>query len=133
MFIYGPIKNHTSVGDEFGLKVLFQCKHYVCVMNVNSREKFRIKSAAPSAGRTGKEQETKGCDKKNKKKNIKVIICLMHNVHMCKLLTTLFIHPQLLSTYKASDDIPLFCFRTSPSFNKTQRCGGQHDSFESYG
>lgn len=133
MFIYGPIKNHTSVGDEFGLKVLFQCKHYVCVMNVNSREKFRIKSAAPSAGRTGKEQETKGCDKKKQKKNIKVIICLMHNVHMCKLLTTLFIHPQLLSTYKASDDIPLFCFRTSPSFNKTQRCGGQHDSFESYG
>lgn len=133
MFIYGPIKNHTSVGDEFGLKVLFQCKHYVCVMNVNSREKFRIKSAAPSAGGTGKEQETKGCDKKNKTKNIKVIICLMHNVHMCKLLTTLFIHPQLLSTYKASDDIPLFCFRTSPSFNKTQRCGGQHDSFESYG
>lgn len=131
MFIYGPIKNHTSVGDEFGLKVLFQCKHHVCVMNVNSREKFRIKSAAPSAGRTGKEQETKGCDKK--KQNIKVIICLMHNVHICKLLTTLFIHPQLLSTYKASDDIPLFCFRTSPSFNKTQRCGGQHDSFESYG
>lgn len=80
MFIYGPIKNHTSVGDEFGLKVLFQCKHYVCVMNVNSREKFRIKSAAPSAGRTGKEQETKGCDKKKKTKNIKVIICLMHNV-----------------------------------------------------
>lgn len=71
--------------------------------------------------------------KQNKTKNIKVIICLMHNVHMCKLLTTLFIHPQLLSTYKASDDIPLFCFRTSPSFNKTQRCGGQHDSFESYG
>lgn len=59
VFIYGPIKNHTSVGDEFGLKVLFQCKHYVCVMNVNSREEFRIKSAAPSAGRTGKGQETK--------------------------------------------------------------------------
>lgn len=109
----------------------YSSANIVCVMNVNSREKFRIKSAAPSAGRTGKEQETKGCDKK--KKNIKVIICLMHNVHICKLLTTLFIHPQLLSTYKASDDIPLFCFRTSPSFNKTQRCGGQHDSFESYG
>lgn len=71
MFIYGPIKNHTSVGDEFGLKVLFQCKHYVCVMNVNSREKFRIKSAAPSAVRTGKEQETKGCDKKTKQKTSK--------------------------------------------------------------
>lgn len=66
------------------------------------------------------------------KKN-KVIICLMHNVHLRKLLTTLFIHPQLLSTYKASDDIPLFFFRTSPSFNKAQRCGGQRDSFESYG
>lgn len=80
-----------------------------------------------------KNKKQKDVIKKKQKKNIKVIICLMHNVHMCKLLTTLFIHPQLLSTYKASDDIPLFCFRTSPSFNKTQRCGGQHDSFESYG
>ena len=106
--------------------VLFQCKHFVsvCVVNVNALQRLSvclIKSVAPSAGQANIGQERETC----RRKYIMFFqwfmflspylfkpATLQHNfLYMTKHAQKCFqkytenIHPLLLSTYKASDNI----------------------------